>query len=80
MVWKVFIFLVYPAENIIKLNIYGFYPRMRELVYEVLLFALPCAMVWLVLKTGVDHIVAETRYWPVLTHMGVLRSSEIDWT
>lgn len=67
------------AEDIIKLNIPSFDPRMWESVYKDVLFLLQDAVARFLLVAGVDHIVAQTRYSPVIAHKAVLRSSKIDW-
>lgn len=60
----------------IKLNIPGFGPQMRESIYKGVLFPLRDAVVRLFLGVGVDNIVAKTNYSHVLAHTALLRSSE----
>lgn len=66
---------VNSAEDIINLNISGLHSRMQESVYKDVLLPLPDSVVWLLLKTGADHIVARTRYSPVFARTSLLRSS-----
>lgn len=66
-------------DDIIKLNISSFNPRLGESVSKVILFVVRNAMFCFALEVGFDHIVAEKCYSPVPVLTALLRSLEIDW-
>lgn len=68
------------VEDIMKLNIPVLNPHMRESVYGRVLFSLLDAVVCFVSEAGVDNILTEMRYSPVLAHSVVPSFSEIYWT
>lgn len=78
MVLMVFLQLVQPAEDLLKIKIFGFDLQMRESVYKGMLFPLADAVIRFVLEDGVDNILTKTLYSPVLAHRAVLRWLGVD--
>lgn len=76
----VFLRRVQPEVDVIKLDVPGFNPRMRELVSKEAFISLLDMVFRFVLVIGVDSIVAKTSYWSVRAHTAVLRFSEFEWS